>query len=516
MEPDTEREKLVPQSQHHRLQLRWQAFIGKWQLGFYTALLLLSSVGNQIYFKRMTSAMPNYGWYLTQLSTFVYVPFFMILAGTGVYQHAKGSLLLKFAVMGAFDGVSGTLMVLGGVHTAGTMQVLLSQSVIPLTLACSVVMLRKKYHGFQYGGAAIIVTGIVIANMMDDSGDDASTNSPLFNVIFFLALCPAAFSSVFKEVAFRGFDGDLDVNVLQFWVAVFQFVTNFLATPVYTLQILGPQRVALSEMPNLIYGGSKCLFMLEDTITTHCGLPGEKECDHCHGAWIAVCTYLFFNLFYNIFTMLVIKHGSAALSFLVATLRMPLASLAFASPAIMGNEAVPLGPSNWVSLFVIILGLGVYWLGGQKQKRLLRRDPYMVSTTIPGDSPLMSPAGPESPSPPPRGFGLSEPLHRKPHKSGYTFAPLFSTAGLPTFEVPMVMVKRQVMEPRSHDRVRRDLYQRLGHSPLQSPQLRNKKLPSPRTSFVLEQEPRFELSEEADPSPHTPSTSPRPLPAAKK
>lgn len=94
---------------------------------------MLTPGAPQIYFKRMTSAMPNYGWYLTQLSTFVYVPIFAVLSGTGAMQHAKPGLLFKFAMMGVFDGLSGTLMVLGGVHTSGTMQVLLSQASMALS-----------------------------------------------------------------------------------------------------------------------------------------------------------------------------------------------------------------------------------------------------------------------------------------------------------------------------------------------------------------------------------------------
>ncbi len=53
-----------------------------------------------------------------------------------------------------------------------------------------------------------------------------------------------------EEVAFRGFDGDLDVNVLQFWVAVFQFAMNFLATPIYTLQVANTQRSFISYFRN--------------------------------------------------------------------------------------------------------------------------------------------------------------------------------------------------------------------------------------------------------------------------
>mmetsp|Transcript_32177 Transcript_32177/g.85700 ORF Transcript_32177/g.85700 Transcript_32177/m.85700 type:complete len:398 (+) Transcript_32177:1-1194(+) len=387
--------------------------------------------------------------------------------------------------------MSGTLMVLGGTHTAGTMQVLLSQAVIPLTIAMSVVILRKKFHWLQHTGAFIIVLGILCANMLSQPSADSSLNSPLFNAIFFCAMLPAAFSSVYKEVAFRDFDGDLDVNVLQFWVASFQFVTNFLAMPVYALKVLGPQQVPMSEMPALIVGGTRCLFFLEDQVKMNCGLPDEKECDHCSNAWAPVVIYLGFNVLYNIYTMLVIKHGSAALSFLVATLRMPLASIAFASPSIMGNQAVQPGLSDLVSLIVIICGLVTYRYGGRLLKHQMKKGSTAFPALVPGDSPLMSPAGPEpSPSPRPTSvFGrLTEPL-RRPTTVRWTFAPLIST-GLPVPQPSFVLVRSKQPKPRTADRVRHDLYHRLGAaSPLHSPQLRH--LAPPPCADPEGMEPKF-------------------------
>jgi len=459
----------------------------KWRLILYTVLLLIASVGNQVYFKRMTSAMPNYGWYLTQLSTIVYVPFFAVLAGTGAVDHAKNGLIPKFAIMGLFDGISGTLMVLGGVHTSGTMQVLLSQAVIPLTIAFSVAMLGKKFHILQHMGATIIVVGIVLANELKGSQSGDAADSPVFNAIFFLAIVPSALSSVFKEVAFKGFDGDLDVNVLQFWVALFQCLANFAAMPIYTLRVLGPQRVALSDMSTLILGGTRCLFFLEDQVKLDCGMPGEKACDHCEFAWIPVVIYLAFNVTYNVYTMLVIKHGSAALSFLVATMRMPLASIAFSSSLIMGDQAVQPGLGDLVSLIVIIVGLLTYRYGGRLLKRRLRKEATGIPALVPGDSPMVSPCGPESPTPRlGQQQALTEPL--RPRRGRWTFAPLIST-GLPPPEPTFILMRAPRPEPRSADRVRHDLYRRLGAaSPLHSPQLRHL-VPTPPGCEVAE--PRF-------------------------
>merc|ERR1719487_1002068 len=97
---------------------KYRQWMGKSQLLIYTVLLLLSSVGNQLFFKRMTSAMPNYCFFLATLSTIFYLPVFGILSGRGIAKDITQKSILRFAVMGLFDGLAGVLMILGGSHTS--------------------------------------------------------------------------------------------------------------------------------------------------------------------------------------------------------------------------------------------------------------------------------------------------------------------------------------------------------------------------------------------------------------
>eukprot|EP00439_Symbiodinium_sp_Y106_P060330 s929_g8.t3 len=90
-----------------------------------------------------------------------------------------------------------------------------------------------------------------------------------------------------------------------------------------------------------------------------------------------VFLYLAFNLTMNIFAVLVIKHGSAALSFLVSTLRMPLSALAFGSTLIMGSEAVTPQLHDLLSLVVILLGLCSYRMGARQLKRQQKEESAM-------------------------------------------------------------------------------------------------------------------------------------------
>merc|ERR1719161_1937868 len=216
-----------------------------------------------------------------------------------------------------------------------------------------------------------MVLGIVFAN-----GEDAPSNSgvldnnPVFNAIFLLSMVPAALSSVYKEFAFRGHDGDLDVNLLQYWVATFQVLGNFLAMPIYSLSVLGPQQVVMSELPRFQVGGARCLLLGHSELPLQggCGFPGEKLCDDCQEAWWTVVGFITFNLLFNIFAVLVIKHGSAALAFVLSTLRLPLTSIAFSFPALAGRDAEQPTGADVLGLGIILIGLGTYRYGG----RLLR------------------------------------------------------------------------------------------------------------------------------------------------
>lgn len=444
----------------------------KWKLLLYTVLLLIASVGNTVYFKRMTSAMPNYGWYLTQLSTCIYVPFFAMFAGSGIWKQVDRNLVRKFGFMGVFDGLSGTFMVLGGVHTSGTLQVMLGQAVIPLTLLLSALLLNKRYHALQYLGAGTIVLGIVIAKAGSSGPDIQDENLPVFNTLFCLALLPSALSTVFKEIAFRGFDGDLDANVLQFWVAVFQVVTNFLAVPVYTLKMLGPQQMPLSQMASTAEDGTRCLFLAEDQVVTQCGLPGEKPCDQCGNAYASVFLYLAFNLALNIFSILVIKHGSAALSFLVSTLRMPLSALAFSSTFIMGAQAISPGLGDFYSLAIILVGLCSYRFGARQMKRQLRIEAESAEgEAMMSPSPRNSWASPSSsPLSSPRGSTSGE-----GQRSRWQFMPILTAGSVGnTVQPQFLLVQAPRSQARSAEQVRSNLIRRLGAaSPLHSPRLRD-------------------------------------------
>mmetsp|Transcript_115247 Transcript_115247/g.264629 ORF Transcript_115247/g.264629 Transcript_115247/m.264629 type:complete len:464 (+) Transcript_115247:42-1433(+) len=404
-------------------------------------LLLVSSVMNSIYFKKMTSAMPNYSWFLSELTTVVYTPLFFTVVYGPYLVPRPGRKTLKeanlsgslprtvFAVMGMFDGMSSVLMVLGSVWTAGTTQLILRQATIPMTLVISILALGIRYHWMQYVGAGTIIAGVLVTKLPDflGHGSGGAQDRVLFNMVFLASSVPNALSSVYKEVAFRK-AGNVDVNYLQFWVATFQVVATLLAMPIYNMPFLGPQRVPFDAMPSQLTGGTSCLFFGTNTIVTNCGGPGQSECDHCEGALGPTIVYMIANVAFNVANVLVIKYGSAALSFLVLTLQMPLTSIAFCSKAVMGSAAQSPQMSTFAGLGILILGLVAYRQGGnmmEKEKTSTLAVSQMVTV---------------------------------------------GTVGAMQFVLPS---SRPKLVPRSPDMLRSQMYARLGvASPLASPLLR--------------------------------------------
>ena len=337
----------------------------------YLICLLLASVGNSIYFKKMTNSMPNYPYFLSQLTTLVYVPvFFMVVAYeyyTAPEQYTSDVLSFpkyKFLIMGVFDSVAGVMALFGGVHTSGSTQALMNNAVIPFTMLLSIILLRERYQVMQYVGATIIMCGVAIVllpNLLAQHTGTAAANNtdvPVFNILFFMANIPSAMSGVYKEVAFKDSTVDVPVNWLQSWVALFQMCIGFILIPVNTLSILGEEAISWSELPTTLINGGKCMIGI-DSIISSCGALDELPCDSCSGAWIPLALYMVFNLFYNLFIVLVIKHGSAALMYLVLTLKLPIVQLAFTIQFI-NNPPDTFSPYSAFGLMAIISGLIAY------------------------------------------------------------------------------------------------------------------------------------------------------------
>eukprot|EP00761_Pharyngomonas_kirbyi_P003391 gb/GECH01003395.1/.p1 GENE.gb/GECH01003395.1/~~gb/GECH01003395.1/.p1 ORF type:complete len:454 (+),score=87.03 gb/GECH01003395.1/:1-1362(+) len=335
----------------------------------YLVLLIIVGTGNKIMLKIQTVPLTNYPYYLSQLTTVIYLPIFfgIVLTKLLFTDHIPNQIRnfpkYKFLLMGTFDAVAGVLLLFGTTHISGPLSVLLAQGVIPVTMVMSKLFIRgTKYKLFEYIGAAIIFIGIFVTlaplffGGSKGGGSDGGTESGVMGlvwaIVFFSANIPTAGSSVYKEIAFKGVS--MDVFYLASWVAFFQFLVGIpLAIP-----SAPAQGTSIKEIPESLAQGFLCWLIGRNSN------PG----DHCKLALAFNATYMTFNVMYNFLLLSVLKKGSAALMFIASAVVIPAANIIFALP-FLGPYRAPLHWEDIVGLFVILAGLILYRVApGLKKK----------------------------------------------------------------------------------------------------------------------------------------------------
>lgn len=198
-----------------------------------------------------------------------------------------------------------------------------------------------KYRWSHLVGAGLIIGGIVLAlvpqfiKKKDDDSNSPGT-SPPFAIMFFLATIPTAVSNVFKEIAFKG--ADLDIYLVNAWVATFQFFIGFPLLPI-GITVESNPLAALKSLPAEFYQGMLCFV----------GQGQDGPLCVQRLVMVHILVYLVINIFYNIFVLSVLKYGSASLLQISSAMLLPLANITFTIKPIM-NEFPPHPPAAFVEL----------------------------------------------------------------------------------------------------------------------------------------------------------------------
>lgn len=103
-------------------------------------------------------------------------------------------------VVGFLDALAGILMVFGGKQTSGTLQTLLFQAVIPLTMILAKFLLKEKYKPMQYIGALTVLLGVGVSFYPTLADQDGSI---IFSGVYFCATIPTACSAIYKEYSLK-------------------------------------------------------------------------------------------------------------------------------------------------------------------------------------------------------------------------------------------------------------------------------------------------------------------------
>jgi len=254
----------------------------------------------------------------------------------------------KFAMFGLFDGSAAFLFSIGAPNTPATIQNIINQAIIPLTMFASFIILRARYPFLKIGGATIILGGAFIALIPIFRGNDDNdgTKAVWYSIlIYFLNNIPQSLSNVTKEWAFQR--DTLDVYYLGSWVAWYQLAISLMLIPVTSFPGFG--HFDFFSIPKQIFYGLKCFAGINS-------LPG----DECSYNYIATSLYILINFVYNILILLVTKYASATLFTLAFALRLPLTQIVYSLHFIMRQFTEPFTWETIVALFVVLFGFAIY------------------------------------------------------------------------------------------------------------------------------------------------------------
>jgi len=374
-----------------------------------TVILLFSSTSNAVFFKKMTSAMPNYPLFLMQVSVIAYIPLCAaVVAALAMWTNAISEESTEFPkrrffVISALETVARFFSTTGGTHTRGTTQTLLGQMQIPMTMGLSVVFLSTRYSRLHGLAAVFILCGVavvLIPTIMGQSPNSvASATSDVleYNVLYFVGSLPLALSNVYMEHAFSSQKPNVFYSL--FFMASFSLLLGFLSVP---LTALTPQPVPLPALISTFTNGSRCLAGVNSVVEScippqnpailipalsaidsmltpssvaasslalsNAAHPRLPPCDNCFRAWLPVLGFILCNTVMNVTTILFLQTAPAALLAAVSALRLPLGNVAFCMTAVMGDDAQEVRAADVAGLIVILVGVVVFRGAGAGRK----------------------------------------------------------------------------------------------------------------------------------------------------
>ena len=337
------------------------------------ALMLVTGIANSLAMKRATNAVPNHSAYLGVLHVSILtIVFWAIAIARGSGRTCKGGgggggapSWRTTAGLGAYDALATVLILLGGTKTPGSVQQLILQLSIPLTMVLGVGFLGRTPTRAQAAGAAVIVCGV--AYVIDPWGgggstvDAGGTGSVLHAAIFAGALLPIVLGNLFKEKALTG-AGATDTYLLNAHIAAWQCLFNVVLVP-----LGGVLTGTAGPAPPPTLAGAASLFARtgSDLAAGHACVFFGHGC--AAGALAPVLAYIAINFTYNVAMTALLAHPRAGstLMALLSAAKLPLASVAFSLPLLMGEEgAEPLPPRTLAGLAVILAGLALYRFDG--------------------------------------------------------------------------------------------------------------------------------------------------------
>jgi len=335
-----------------------------------------------------------------------------------------------FAVFGLLDTLSIGVQTFASCYLSGPLLVMLPQAAIPFSMLFSRYFQKKRFRAVQYGGAVVVILGIFLIlepmlNLLPTTSSAATnstgfvceTNLQEFDVDEFCYICrdeltedscllhnetkprgignnttdtvhlctwirteesdasadqgasivwsmavilsciPMTLSSLYKEITVSKVE--VDPLYMNGWTAFFQLFPS-LVMAVVAAPLFSPP-VEPHELPRHFLNAWDCYYHGRGTVDHGCYL--DIQCGKAFWLWNLNFALI---VLYTVFSVLLLKYGSASLLYLALTITVPLGNLAFCLPFMPGYA--PMHLTDILGLVVIVLGLGLYRSNGSTEE----------------------------------------------------------------------------------------------------------------------------------------------------
>ncbi|EUD66651.1 chloroquine resistance transporter [Plasmodium inui San Antonio 1] len=328
-------------------------------------LYLCVCVMNKIFAKRTLKKMGNYSFVTSETHNGIcliifYALYFMFGRRAMSAKERHCNFGVQFFLISMLDACSVIIAFIGLTRTTGNIQSFVMQLSIPINMFFCFLILRYRYHLFNYVGAFIIVVTIAIVEFLL-SFETQEENSIVFNLVLIASLIPLSFSNMTREIVFKKYK----INILRLnaIVSFFQIFTSCLMLPMYTLPFLKQINLPFSEIGTNIKNGFRCLFLGQNTIVENCGMGMAKMCDDCDGAWKTFIAYSFFNICDNLITSFIIDKFSTMTYTIVSCIQGPAIAIAYYFKFLAGDAVMQPRVLDFVTLFGYLFGSIIYRIG---------------------------------------------------------------------------------------------------------------------------------------------------------
>lgn len=333
-------------------------------------LVIIIESFNNVFFKRWTSQMSNYIWFIgTIINPLIFgiLIWIYILIMYIFGKIPKNKLIYKpkiFLICAIFDTVSSLLAVISSPYISVGIQLVLRQINIVLTIIYSVIFLKKKYTYIHYLSSFLIIYGIIISLLpILHNTPTSNVIHPLWLIIFICQYIPGSGSNVYKEL--KLVNENISSTWLNGWIVIFQIVLGILTIPTIFLPLPYPaEKININEFGKYVKDAMLCL----NGINT-------RENDNCEDALIFFIISIILNVIFNIFLLKLLRKSGATNYLILGSFKIPITSLLGLSTTLQGRGyETEINIEFILSLIILVIGVILYSINGEEKKNILEID----------------------------------------------------------------------------------------------------------------------------------------------